>query len=107
MAKNKDIIELLLFDVLLERVISRIMITVPFFGLPVIKQITIYAISKLLRIVYDEAKLYNAFFKIDQKVDKEVLRFIKAKEKVQKNEKDEKAQEEFKQAARDLIYLGS
>lgn len=104
-SQKNDIVELLVFDVLLDRVVSRILTAVPFFGLPVIKQITLFAISKLLRVFYDEAKLYQTFLKIDAKVDKEVKEVVEATEVLKENEDDPDAQENFKEKFRKLIDM--
>lgn len=108
MAKNnfaEKIVKDIVFDVLLKRVISKIVARLPFFAIPIINPIFIFAVTKLLEFIYVEGEMHLAFAKIDVKVNNEVEEFARAKDEVLKNPKDEQKRKEFENAAIKLISL--
>lgn len=101
--ESSEIIKDIIFDVLLKRVIEKVVTRIPFFAIPLINPIFIFVATKLLRLIYAEGEMHLAFTKIDVKINNEVLRYAKAKEELEQNPGDKEKRKEFENATVELI----
>lgn len=94
-------------------VISKIIIAVPFLGLPVINQIFTAVFYKVAKMAYDEIEELAVIFKIEFKVEGQKEEYEQATENLRNvlkfpdktAEEIKRAKDEYKKKLRDLIML--
>lgn len=110
--KAERVVHAIIFDVALNTVIDKILVAVPWLGWPVIKQVFLFVLHKLVSLLYAEIEQGVALALIDQRVTAEKDAYIKAVEALKKElskaaegEEVEKAKEEYRRRLRDLIRI--
>lgn len=107
-----DIAKKLIFDHLVKKAISKLIISIPFFGLPVVNPVFLFIAEKLYSYLYEELKFETELLMIGIKTDHQKEKYDEAvtefKKEISQGKSDEemaKAQEEFKNRLRNLISL--
>jgi len=102
----------LLFELLIEKAITKVIASVPFFGLPVINPIFIFAAEKLYSYLYDELEEEGTLLMIGIKTDHQRVKYQEATTELQTSIKEgqsdeeiKKAREEFKKRLKNLVNL--
>jgi len=108
-----DIAKKLMFDTLIQTAIKKVISAVPFFGLPVINPIFIFAAEKLYSYLYDELEQEGTLLMIGIRTERQrehyeeaVVVLQTALNQGQTDEQIKLAREEFKKRLKDLINLG-
>lgn len=97
----------IIYKMVLEAVIKKIIASAPFLSTPIINPIFLFIIRKIFDRVYSEMSLHGAFIMIDLKTEAEKNRYQKAvenlKNAMQKQGSADEEKEKFKETLRDLI----
>ena len=107
-----DIAKKIIFDLVVKKAIQRVILAVPFFGLPVVNPVFVYVAQKLFVALYDELEFQGELLLIGLKTEHEKKKYDEAvnefKTSIEQGKSDEeinRAHEEFKNRLRDLVRL--
>jgi hypothetical protein len=107
-----DIAKKLIFDTLIQNAIKKVILAVPFFGLPVIHPIFIFAAGKLYSYLYDELEQEGTLLMIGIRTEHQKVKYEESVKELeiainqgQTDEQKKLAHEEFKKRLKLLINL--
>lgn len=110
--KTERIVHAIIFDVALSTVVDKLLLAVPWLGWPVIKQVFLFVLNKIVSLLYAEIEQGVALALIDQRVTAEKDAYIRAVEALKQEltkpngeAEVEKAKEEYRRRLRDLIRI--
>lgn len=104
----------ILFDVITERVVSKIITLIPFLGWPIINQIVSKSIAKLIILSYETMHEMKVIAEIDFRGETQKKQYEEATDKLERAleepinlEEIKRAKDEYKKKLRDLIMLNA
>ena len=107
-----DIAKKAIFDLLIKRALAKVIVSIPFFALPVVNPVFVYIAEKLYSILYDELKEEGSLLMIGIKTEYQAKKYQEAVDTFEtviksggKDEDLQKAHDEFKERLRKLISL--
>lgn len=102
----------LIFDVLVEKAITKVIAAIPFFGMPVINPIFVYAAEKLYSYLYDETEEEGTLLYIGIRTDHQRSKYQESVKELetattqgQTDAQIKQAREEFKKRLKNFINL--
>jgi predicted Zn-dependent peptidase len=108
-----DLAKKLLFETLIQNAIKKVILAVPFFGLPVVNPLFIFVAEKLYSYLYDELEQEGTLLMIGIRTENQKVKYEESVKELeaainqgQTDEQINLAREEFKKRLKDLINLG-
>ena len=106
----ESVVKNLAFDVLLKRALGELLGSFPFLSLPIIKQVTVFMVTRTAELLYEQIEDHMEFKAIDVDEDLKVKAHIAAVSRLEsaKTEEDLKnAKEEYRKTFANLIHFKS
>lgn len=107
-----DMAKKIIFDLVVKKAIAKVILAVPFLGLPVVNPVFVYVAQKLFTALYNEIEFEGELLMIGIKTDFQDKKYKEATtalgQAIKQGKTDEelqKAHDEFKKRLHDLISL--